>query len=81
MQRVLTIIYKLDVGECWNVMPLTANAICPWQCTKPVKPCIPIPPEQCHQRNEANHEHRDEINAGIIVWETYTLSKAEELAA
>lgn len=73
--------YKLGVRAHWNVMPLTANAICPRQRTKPVKPRIPIPPEQRHQRNEANRECRDEINAGIIAWENYTLSKAEELAA
>lgn len=62
------------------VMPLGASAICPQKRTSKPGPYIPVPPEQHAQQMEANHECREEVNATIIVWETYTLSKAKELA-
>ncbi|KAF8326485.1 hypothetical protein F5887DRAFT_1197076 [Amanita rubescens] len=61
-------------------MPLGASAICPRQRTSKPRPYIPVPPEQRAQRRETNRERREEVNAAIIAWETYTLSKAEELA-
>ncbi len=61
-------------------MPLGASAICPRQRTSKPRPYIPVPPEQRAQRRETNRECREEVNATIIAWETYTLSKAEELA-
>jgi hypothetical protein len=35
--------------------------------------------EQCAQRSKINWECREEVYAGIAAWETYMLSKAEEL--
>ena len=60
-------------------MPLVASAICPRQRSSTTRPHIPIPAEQRAQRSEINRERREEVYAGIAAWETYTLSKAEEL--
>lgn len=44
------------------------------------KPCVPVPQEQRAQRQERNQQRNADMDGAMLAWESYTLSKAEELA-
>lgn len=64
----------------YNLMPRQVSGINPRRRTSQVKPHVPIPSEQREKRQEANRKRRQEVDAEVIAWESYTLTKAEELA-
>ena len=60
-------------------MARQVSGINPRRRTSHTKPHVPIPAEQHLKLQEAGRQRREELDAALSAWESYTLSKAEEL--